>query len=755
VTLGEPVRRLEDDRLLRGAGRFADDVDRAGQRFLRVVRSSAAHARITGIETWAAMAIPGVHAVLTAADLSADLGQVPVIPMRIPPADRDLTEFLQPVLAGDEVRYVGEPVAAVLADDPYLAEDAAELVAVDYEELEPVLDAAGHEATRIEVGYGDTEAAFAGAAHVVQADVRIGRHTAVPMEPRALVAEWANGRLTLWGATKVPHFNLRLLAGMLGLARHDLHFTQTDAGGGFGVRGELYPEDFLVAYLAKATGRPVKWTEDRSEHLVAVNHSRQQRHRISAAFDEEGRILALRDEAEHDNGAYLRTHGVAVPDLTVTMLPGPYRVPAYAASISVGLTNKTPCGTYRGPGRYEGTFARERLLDTAAAQLGIDPVELRRRNLLTPGELPLERDLSTLDTAIVLDGGDYAGLLDRTLAEAGWDGWVAEAERAREQGRRVGNGAVVFLEKSGLGPYETAAVEVDETGVVRIASGAASVGQGVETVLAQVVAGPLGVEPHQVRVVLSDTDLVPDGMGSWASRSTVVAGSAALQAAEATAEQARRVAGELLEADPEDLVLEGGRVVVKGSEKGVPLAEVAAACAALPAAKRGEQPGLGAKRVFTVDHMTYPYGVHLAQVEIDPETGGPRVLRYFIGYEVGRAVNPMMVEGQLVGGAAQGLAGALLEEFRYDDAGQPLATTFIDYLMPTAAELPHVGTLVRQDAPAPDNPLGVRGAGEGGTSACGAAVASALDDALGRPGAVTILPATPERLRALLADGGL
>jgi carbon-monoxide dehydrogenase large subunit/6-hydroxypseudooxynicotine dehydrogenase subunit gamma len=738
--------RVEDARLLSGRGRFVDDVDLRDQLWARVVRSQFAHAILGGVDTADAAAADGVRAVLTAADLP-DV----VLPVRTRVIQESLEAYQQAPLARNRVRYVGEPIAVVVAEDPYAAEDAAELVGVAYDELEPVLDARvasrpdapalfegrGNVAAVLEMGYGEVEDAFARASHVTRAELSVGRHSGVPLETRGLLAARRDGRLEIWGTTKVPHFNRRVLASLLQVPEASIRLHGADAGGGFGVRGEFYPEDFLIPFLASVTGRPVKWIEDRSEHLVATNHSRHQVHRIEAAFDADHRLLALVDELWHDNGAYIRTHGVIVPDLTLSMLPGPYRVPAYRGTAHVALTNRTPCGTYRGPGRYEGTFVRERLLDIAAHELGLDPIELRRRNLLTPDELPLHRGLSAIGTEMTIDAGDVPGLLERTMAEAGFDAWRRESERLRSGGRSVGVGASVFMEKSGLGPHEHGGVDLLASGSIRVTAGSTSLGQGVETVLATIAAERLGVESHDVDVVLGDTDLVPDGVGSWASRSTVVAGSAVAAAAERVASIAREAAADALEVDPADLRLAGGGFEAAGSpERRITFAELASR---MP-------DGLGARETFAVDHMTYPYGVHLAQVEVDPDSGGVRVLRYFIGYEIGRAIRRELVEGQLVGGAAQGIAGALLEEFRYDEAGQPLATTMADYLVPTAAEVPPIGVLVCEDWPARSNPLGVRGAGEGGATGCGAAIAAAVDDAIGRPGWVRSLPVAVDRV---------
>jgi aerobic carbon-monoxide dehydrogenase large subunit len=665
--IGARLPRQEDPRLLRGQGRFGDDISVPGQLWARVVRSPSAHGQVSDLDVTQAAKAPGIAAVVTAADLPPGL----VIPVRLAVPGPDLSGYLQPVLAMTVVRYVGEPLAVVVGEDPYACEDAAELVEIDISERAVVLDARAPDsptAAELTRGYGDVDAAFAAARHVVRIELAIGRHSGVPLEPRCLLAvpgPRGAGSLDIFGMTKVPVWNRDLLAGLLGLDETLIHVHGVDAGGGFGVRGEFYPEDFLIPWLSLRLGRPVKWAEDRAEHLVAVNHSRQQHHRIAAAFDDSGRILALTDDVAHDNGAYCRTHGVAVPELTVAMLPGPYRVPAYRGRIRVVLTNKTPCGTYRAPGRFEGTAAREHLLDVAADQLGLDRIELRRRNLLGPSEIPHRRPIATLGTDLILDTGDYPALLAASVDVADRLGYRALAAGPAEPGLLHGFGLALFVEKSGLGPQETADVTVSKSGAVHVYSGGTSLGQGIETVLAQIAADALSVEP----------------------------------------------ASHYLEP--------------------------------------GEPAGLSARRRFEVSHMTYPYGAHAAVVAVDPGTGQVRVLRYLVAYEVGRAVNPMLVEGQLRGGVAQGLGGALFEEFSYDEAGQPQAITFIEYRMPTAAEVPPVDLLISQDAPSPGNPLGVMGAGEGGISAAGAAVANAVRDALGLAGSVGQLPLVPSRVREL------
>ncbi|MDN5746051.1 MAG: xanthine dehydrogenase family protein molybdopterin-binding subunit, partial [Nocardioidaceae bacterium] len=511
--IGSRVLRKEDHRLLTGTGRFGSDVDRSRMLHVRVVRSSAAAGTITAIRTEDASAVAGVVDVVTAEDLPGDVR----IPVRLKVQGVDLSEYLQPVLARDMVRYVGEPVAVVVAEDAYAAEDGAEVVDVEVEPDDVLLDASTVPADRIAadftLGYGDVDEAFDCAAHVVQCHFEVGRHTAVPLEPRSLVVDYLpdSGDLEIFGATKVPVFNRQVLAELLEVDPESIRMHAVDAGGGFGVRGEFYPEDFLVPWLARRLRRSVSWVEDRAEHLVAVNHSREQKHHIEMALDEHGSILGLRDDIWHDNGAYVRTHGIIVPELTVAMLPGPYRVPAYSGRVHVALTNKTPCGTYRAPGRFEGTTVREQLLDQVAAEIGLDRVELRRRNLLRPDELPHRREINTLGTDMVLDSGDYPGLLDRALTRVRELQWPELVEAARAEGRRVGLGVSMFLEKSGLGPNDTADVEVTGAGRIRVHSGSTSLGQGVETSLAQIVADEFHVDSDLVDVINGDTLRQPDG----------------------------------------------------------------------------------------------------------------------------------------------------------------------------------------------------------------------------------------------------
>jgi aerobic carbon-monoxide dehydrogenase large subunit len=756
--VGRSVRRLEDLPLVTGRGTFAADVSFPHQLHMRVVRSPYAHAMVRSVAVAAARAVPGVHAVWTAVDVR----EIPPIDFRLTRVE-GLEAYRQPVLASDRVRYVGEPVAVVFAEDAYLAEDAAELVTIEAGELAVRLRAEDEpgefapnlstEAALIRKGYGDVEAAFRNAHAVVTLDLTIGRHSAVPMETRGAIARYDAARdvLELYGAAKVPHWNRDQIARMLGRPAASVQLYEGHVGGGFGVRGELYPEDVLACAAALALRRPVKWIEDRREHLIATNHSRQQQHRIRAALDRDANILAIEDEFFHDQGAYLRTHAVTVPDLAAAMLPGPYRVPAYRVLGRVRLTNKTPCGTYRAPGRFESTFVRERLLDAIAAETGLDAIEVRRRNLIASLEMPYRRVLGTLGTQVVLDSGDYVRLLDKALARIDWPTLQRKLQNRRAAGERVGAGLALFVEKSGLGPSDTVRISVDPDGTVELVTGVASVGQGVETAIAQICADALGVEYACVRVVHGQTDRIEHGAGAFASRVTVMTGEATRIAAAALRDNAIRAAAELLQAPAAALDIRDGEVVRTdvGTAPSIKLAEVARTLAASRADANRASP-LAAEGTFRSDHMTYPYGVHIAVVRVDGDTGEVKIERYLIAYDVGKAVNPMLIEGQLAGGAAQGIGGALFEEFAYDERGEPLAITFADYLIPTAREVPPIDVMITEDAPSPLNFLGLKGAGEGGVNAVGAAIAAAVDDAVGVPGAMTELPITPQRLRRIL-----
>jgi CO/xanthine dehydrogenase Mo-binding subunit len=791
--VGAPLRRKEDAKLLRGEGRYAGDVRLVGMLHAAVVRSPHAHARLLGVDAAAALAVQGVVAVLSAADLPADLAPIPLRLTSYP----GLTDALQYPLARDKVRYVGDPVAVVVAEDRYRAEDGADAVAVQYERLPPLTsvaaalaegapvlhEALGHNvACRFEQRVGDAAAALQAADLVIQERFATNRQAGVPLECRGLLAEYdaGSGRLTVWGAAKVPHFNRATLARLLGLAESRLRLVENEVGGGFGARGEFYPEDYLIPYLALRLGRPIGWTEDRREHLMAINHSRQQEFHVRVGVRRDGTILGLHARIDNDHGGYVRTHGATVPELGSALLPGPYRIPHYLAEVRCVLTNKTPTGTYRGPGRYEGTFVRERLVDIIAHRLHLDPADVRRRNLITPAEMPYDVGTGGLAVHTIYDTGDYPALLDAALTALDYAGFRREQAATRAAGQREqaaepaagepeqatepaanergpapprlrGAGIGAYVEKSGLGPWEYACVEVGTDGRVLLYTGGSSVGQGMATILSQIVADALGVHPDQVDVVYGDTDRVRYGAGAFASRVTVVGGAAAHEAARQVRLKAVAVAAGLLEVAPEDLEVVDGQVCAKDApSRLVGLAEVASAC--LPSrVPDGAEPGLRAEHFFRTEHMTYPGGVHACIVSVDAETGHVRLEKYAIAYDVGRAVNPLLVAGQLQGGLAQGVGGALLESLVYGEDGQLLSGTFMDYLLPTSEDVPEPRLAILETTPTPLTPLGTKGAGEGGTTGAGGCIANAIADALAPLGAeVTRLPLSPAAVRGLI-----
>jgi aerobic carbon-monoxide dehydrogenase large subunit len=762
--LGDSVTRLEDPPLVAGKGRFAGDMNFPNQLHMRIVRSAHAHGEIVSIELDEAAAMPGVAAIWTAESIP----EIPPIDFRegVNPA---LELFRQFPLARGKVRYVGDPVAAVFAEDPYLAEDAAELVVVTVTEL-PVLinaddppqdfkDGYTTEAALVEQGYGDIEHAFATAFRTVEIDVKIGRHSGVPLETRGAIGRYDAARdiLELHGAAKVPHRNRDTLCRMFDRPASAVHLHEGHVGGGFGVRGELYPEDILVCAAAMRLGRPVKWIEDRQEHLMAANQSRQQRHVCRAAIAEDGEILAIDDELYLDQGGYIRTHGTRVANMTTGTLPGPYRIPNYRSVCHFRLTNKTPAATYRSPGRFESTFVRERLMDAAAEAMGMDKIALRRRNLIALEEMPFKRDLNVLGDTVEHDPGDYAGLLDQSLDRIGWDRLQADLRARRADGELVGVGLSMFFEKSGLGPSDGAKIFVDTGGAIEVITGGASVGQGFETAMAQICAEAIGTDYRRIRVGHGQTDRIDYGVGAHASRATVLTGSAVNKTALKIREMALDMASDLLQTPQADLDIVDGVAVIRDNPSGpsVTLGRIAEALAPTSAARGDRDPYLSAEEWFHIDHQTYPYGLHIPVVRVDRETGAVEIERYFIAYDIGRAINPMMVEGQLVGGLAQGIGGTLFEEFVYDERGEPLSVTLADYLIPTLKDLPVPEILLTEDHPSIRTPLGIKGAGEAGITGAAAALATAIDDAIGVPGAITRIPVTPQRLKKIMDEAGV
>ena len=747
--VGRPVRRLEDARRVRGEGTYVDDVHVPDMLHATVVRSPMAHARVRGLDASAARSAPGVEAILGAAELGEALRPIPV---RLVPDER-LLRYLQRPLATCRVRYVGEPLALVVARSRAAAEDAAERVEVDLEPLPAVTDAGSppaaalfdhtpdNLASLIEEGFGDLDAAFARAHRVVRLVFRTGRHSAVPMETRGLVAvpdpgagrDRGRGRLTIWGPTKVTHFNRGVLAAMLGWPEHRIRLVEPDVGGGFGARGEFYPEDFLVPCAALRLGRPVKWIEDRVEHLSAINHSREQRYELALALDADGRFLGLKAEMTNDMGAYLRTHGTVVPGLSAGMLPGPYELEAYRCRVRCVLTNKTPTGTYRAPGRFECNAARERLIDRAALVTGLGPVELRMRNLIGPARMPCARGTTILGEAVSYDSGDYPSALAEATSLSEFRSRPAGAGRAGRH--RHGMGLACFVEKTGTGPFEGARAFLERSGALVVATGACDVGQGLETCLAQIAGDALGVDHAGVTVRHGDTDLIPHGVGSFASRGTVMAGNAVHAAVTELRSRVLERAAVRLGAQIEDLVLDANAVVRGPEGRSCRLADLAA------------EPGLEAVHYFRSEQMAYAHGVAVARVRVDTATGLVVPERIWVLYDVGRVVNPAIVAGQIEGGVAQGLGGALLEELRYDDTGQFLTGSFMDYLLPGTTDMPSIVHRDLGGSPSPRNPLGVKGAGEVGIAGIGGAIANAVADALGdADGDSDRLPLTPERV---------
>jgi CO/xanthine dehydrogenase Mo-binding subunit len=718
-----------------------------------VLRSPHGHARLLRVDTRRARALPGVADVITFADLA---GHPRPIPMRMAARDA-FGPYLQRPLAGEVVRYAGEPVAVVLAESAYVAEDACELIEVEYEPLPAVVDperamqadsprvhAGGNVADDWPITVGDVDAAFRGAAHVLRERFRVHRHTGVPIETRGLLAEHDRGRgeLTVWGQTKVPYFNRRVLAELLAMPEDRIRFVEPDVGGGFGVRGEFYPEDFLIPFLAIRSGRPVRWIEDRREHFLSTNHSREQVWDVAVAARADGTLLGFDVRLITDMGAYIRTHGALVAENSAAQFLGPYRVPSYRCRIACVVTNKTPLGTVRAPTVYGSAFARERTLDLLAGRLGVDPVELRARNLVREDELPYAVGTTNSGTPIVYEHGDFPGMLRRALVALGWSELRRRvaAHNAGDPEVRLGAGLICMSELSRFGPFETARVEVTPAGRVRVYTGATSLGQGHETTLAQVCGDALGVPFDAISVYHGDTAHLPYGVGTYASRFGVAA-AAVHDAALAVKAKALRVAAVLLEAAPADLVLEDGRVSVVGMparscsmhdvvQALSPFARSGPRTEALAAALDGETT-LEATRHVKVQQAAVSFGVHAALVAVDTRTGVVSPRRYLLACDVGRAVNPTIVTGQLVGGIVQGLGGALYEELAYAENGQLLTTTLMDYLLPAATECPPIDVTAYEEQAAAPGVSGVHGVGEAGTAGAAAVMASAVADALG------------------------
>ena len=761
--MGARVQRIEDPKLLRGEAHFVDDLTLPGMLHAAFVRSPHAHARVRSIETAAAKAIPGVVAVLTLADLWGQAPEIPVLPV----VD-SLKPCLQRPLALDRVRYVGEAVAVVVAIDRAHAEDAVDLVEVDYEPLSPLPSAekamaegavllheaaTGNIAARWTHQYGDVADAFAKATHVVRERFKMQRYTGVPLETRGIIAttEPVSGDLTIWISGQWPHTQRSLTAALLGIDERQVRVVQPEVGGGFGVKVDIYPEDLVIPMVAMRLKRPIKWIEDRREHFLTVVHAREMAFDLELAFAADGQILGMRGQIISDQGGYLRALGTVNASLAVTGLPGPYHVPSYSAEVVCVLTNKSPCSPYRGAGGPEATYARERLLDVAAQELGIDPAELRLKNLIPPESMPYDTQLVSLEAHHVFDSGDFPTGLRQALQKVDYTGFRRQQKAARAEGRLLGIGICAYIQIAAVGPYESAEVRVDGAGKVTVVSGAAPQGQGTGTALAQVVADQLEVPLDQVNVVFADTRRIPFGVGTYASRNAVMAGSAAMLAAKTVRRKATELAAHLFEASTEDIEwVDGAARLVGVPGKSMTLAALGKAAAPGGSRPEGMEAGLEARHYFETNTVPFAFGVHIVQVEVEPDTGDVAVLRYLVVNDCGRMINPMIVEGQIVGGIAQGLGGALLEELVYDEQGQMLAANLLDYQLPTSLDLPDV-EIHHMESPSPVNPLGVKGVGEGGAIAAHAAVANAVADAIAHTGArVTETPLRPATVWKLL-----
>lgn len=772
--VGARLLRKEDHRFLTGTGTYIDDVTVPNVKYLAVVRSTHAHARILHIDSKGLnKSFPDVD-LITAKDIPPNTR----IPIRIA-GGAQFAPYLQPPLAEDKVRYVGEPVAVVIARTSREAEEASEAVEVAYELLPPVLDCEGavaegvvkiHEAgncaTKFILEKGDAIASLKDAPIVLDEHFFVHRHTGMPMEPRGLVAVYdrGTGRLRVWGPTKLPYVSRAILSRLLKLSEQQISFVEPDVGGSFGVRGEFYPEDFLVPFAAIRLGVAVKWVETRREHFVAINHSREQKWRVRIGATREGKLLAIAAYLFNDTGAYVRTHGTIVAHHSGTSLPGPYWLANYRCEITCSITNKTPTGTMRAPGMFEATFVRERALDMLAKKLDIDPVELRRRNFIAPEQMPyLIYPNWHGPYKPLYDSGKFAEIFHKTLeaikAIDEEDPLPADAGAIR-----YGTGISCAVEPSGLGPYERARIRVDVDGHFYVFVGVTSQGQGQETTFAQICAETLGVPASDITVRHGSTDEMPTGYGTNASRGAVMGGKAVYMACQSLLQKARVISATKLMISEEQIqrVAEGfkgadaSNTILTWRDLALSMSPLAFlhGGATVPGFELSE--GLEAfAHAGNVAEGTSVFSVHWARVAVDTDTGEVNVLKYLVSCDIGRALNPMIVEGQLHGGVAMGLGGTLSEELIYDEHGQLLTGSFMDYACPRAADVPEIHTLVFEDSIATTNPLGVKGVGEVGTSGVGAAIANAVANVLGKSASeVRALPLNSRNVRKLIVNAG-
>jgi carbon-monoxide dehydrogenase large subunit len=732
------------------------------------VRASFAHAKVNGVDASVALGHPGVHAVFTAADMNRAL-QTTRLPMLVPNPYSKLsrTPF---ALAQGEVCYVGEPIAIVVADTRHLAEDAAAAIVVDYEPLpaasdcrEAVKDGAplahigapDNKAAAFKVSYGDVAAAFRNAAHIYKEELWHHRGCGHALECRGVLADVnpRDGSLIVWSSTQTPHLEKRVLAQLLEKNPDSIRVIAPDVGGGFGPKAIFYGEDAAVAAAAIRLKRPVKWIEDRREHFLSTTQERDQYWSVEIALDSNAKLLGVRGTMLHDTGAYL-PWGVVMPYIAATTVPGPYVLPAYELDVIVAYTNKVATTPVRGAGRPQAVFAMERLMDRAARELKLDPADIRRRNLIQPAQMPYAVGLTFRDgKPVIYDSGDYPAALEQGLSLSRYGDFPRRQKEARENGRHIGIGIGSYVEGTGLGPFEGVTVRVLDDGSVSVQSGAAPQGQGHQTMLQQIVADQLGVAMESIHVTVGDTAAIAMGVGTFASRITANAGPSALIAGQAVAKKILDLAARALDADVADLRLEGGKCEMKsGNRRSIGFGDLAKMSVGFPGFSfaPGQIPGLEHTAYFTPPQAAYCNGTHIAEVEVDIETGAVRILNYSVAHDSGTLINPLIVDGQIQGGVAHGIGNALLEFMAYDSNAQPLTTNFADYLLPGACDVPHIKAL-HLETPSPLNPLGVKGAGEGGTIPAAAAIVAAVENALSEFGVkLTDSPITPDRIVAAL-----
>lgn len=766
--VGSRARRIEDPALLRGAGQYVDDVQLPGMLHAAFVRSSHAHAHIRGIDATAARAMPGVAAIHTAATIQLQLTSLR-LPIAFP--EGQLPDDVMPyVLAPNEALYVGEALAMVIADSRHAAEDAADAVIVDYESLPAVVDARSvidpatpksrletdsNQYKSLKFGYGDVKAAFAGAAHVFEEALHAHRGLANSIEGRGVVAnfEGTTGAMTVWSSTQMSHELAHTVAHMLNLPDDRVRVIAPEVGGGFGAKYLVYPEEIAVAAAARALSRPVKWIEDRREHFISAIHERDEFWSMQIAVDRDARVLGIRGRLIHDQGGYA-PHSYNVPYNAATTLMGSYVIPTYDLDVVLALTNKPPVIPVRGAGYPQSNFVIERLMDRVARELGLDRAEVRKRNLIPASAMPYETPLKNrAGVAIVYDSGDYLGAQEEALAHADYASFPARQKAALAAGRYIGMGIAQGVKGTGRGPFESATVRVNANGRVSIYTGALAMGQGIRTALAQVCADELGVAMEAIDVVAGDTSYVSLGMGGFASRQAITAGTSTLLAAREVRAKAIKVAAQMLEAAEADLVISNGRVHVDGvPDLAVPIGKIAAQLRGMPGYSfpAGVGAGLESTQAWRVDSLTYANAFHVCEVEIDIGTGAVSMLRYIAVQDCGKLINPLIAEGQIHGSVVHGIGNALFEWMGYDAQGQPITTTFADYLLPTATGLPNIEVIWRE-TPSPLNPLGIKGVAEAGIVCVCAALASAIENALEPFGVrITESPTTPARLLELM-----